>query len=346
MGYRLQAPLRDRIARQLFMGGLVCLGLTAPCAKAASGFVCRVNCPDLTAEGAAEVEARARAALITSELPVNEATLACDSQKVTATVTADQSSVQTAVPKTGTNLSDLLLDAFEDALSRLSAERLAQTGAPAEPGPDTTAGAAEARAPLPAAPKNLTPTPEPSVSSAPAPRSNRERRSLPRPARAAPRAVEVAFGAALEAWGGDAASGPVVGASYGTRTLALALRVQLLFPLRAGPAFRAVELGGALGLQWRPTWSEGARLLVGAGASLLSATVRSPYAARGVTRVGAGFVDLTLSRPLWFGPWAVVPEGGLRLFTAERRVTLDQDTQLKLPPPAPHVAVTISRRFE
>lgn len=140
--------------------------------------------------------------------------------------------------------------------------------------------------------------------------------------------------------------GPLAGTSYALQTLSLGLRAEALFPLRAAPAFRAVELSAALALQWHPTWSAGARFAIGAGASLLSATVNAPYAAGGVTHLGAGFVDLTLSRPLWLGRWALLPEAGLRLFTAQRRVTLDQHTQLNLPLPAPHLAVNILRRFE
>ena len=140
--------------------------------------------------------------------------------------------------------------------------------------------------------------------------------------------------------------GPLAATSYALQTLSLALRAEALFPLRAAPAFRAVELSAALALQWHPTWSAGARFSIAAGASLLSATVNAPYASHGVTHLGAGFVDLTLSRPLWLGPWALLPEAGLRLFTAQRLVTLDQHAQLRLPLPAPHLAVNILRRFE
>jgi hypothetical protein len=292
------------------------------------------------------VEARARAVLITSEVKVNEATLACDSENVTATVTADQSSVRSAAPKTGASLNDLLIDTFEQALSRLSAQTLSRAVTPPESEPNQAAAALEQRQASPPPAPGLAPARQPSPAGAPALRPASERPRFSRTGRAVPPAAELACGAALEAWGGDAAMGPVAGASYALRALSLALRAEALFPLRPAPAFRAVELSAALALQWHPTWSGGARLFIGAGASLLSATVNAPYASQGATHVGAGFVDLTLSRPLWLGPWALVPEAGLRLFSARRSVTLDQHTQLSLPLAAPHLAVNILRRFE
>ena len=343
--------MRDRFASQAIFVGLLCLGLASPPALAAPGppgppaFVCRVECHELTPERAAEVEARARAMLITSAVQLNEATLACDFETVTVSVTADQSTVRIAAPKTGANLSDRLLDTFEQALSRLSAQTLADAVAPPESAREATAGAPEEREPLPPVAQGLAPAPQPSPPSAKVLRPPSERPRFSPTGRAAQYGAELACGAAVEAWSGDAVMGPAAGASYGSHTLSLALRVAALFPLHAAATFRALELSGALGVRWQPTWSAGTHWVVAAGVSSLSATQHEPYEPRGATHVGAGFVDLTLSRPWRFGAWGVAPELGVRLFAAKRSVTLDQDAQLSLPYSAPHFAVTISRRL-
>ena len=365
MRYGAGAPLRDRIATQASFWAILCLELAASPAHAAptSGagdrgdelaapatslqepqapakFTCRVECPELTAEKAAEVEARARAALITREAQVSEATLACDFEQVSATVTGERGAVRSVAAKSGRNLNDLLVDTFEAALSRLSAEALAGA-APADPnGPRAATEAAELSprsSPVALAPSPPPPPPPPPLSL---------RSSSSQSGATAPPRAEVQSGAALESWGGNATMGPLASASYGSRALALALRLELLLPLRPRPAFRAFEFSAALAVHWQPSWSRGARLLVGAGVSSLSATPHEPYEARGATRVAAGFATVTLSRPIWLQAWALVPEGGVRLFAERRSVTLDRDAQLHLPRVAPQLAISLLRRFE
>lgn len=364
MRYRGRAPLRDRIARQApFWWGL-CLELATPTATAApapgpsaagvttdesvlhappagavaSSFAFHVECQDLSAEQAAEVEVRARAALLTSGAALNEASLACDSEKVTATVSADQTLVLSLARTTGVSVHHLMVEAFEAAVARLSAQAPAPPRSEPEQAKGSEPGAASPPARIP-----FTPALPPVDAAVPALR--REPPRTPRAARS-PRRTEVEAGVALESWSGDAATGPLAGVSYGGPALSLALQLEALLPLRDGAAYRALELSAGIAVRWQPGWLLGVRFSVGVGASWLSAAPREPYESNGPTGVSAGFLTASLCRPIWFGSWGLLPEGGVRLFGGKRSVTLDRDTLLSLPTAAQNLALGLSRRFD
>jgi len=122
--------------------------------------------------------------------------------------------------------------------------------------------------------------------------------------------------AGLSAGGNDVEYGLGIGGRIATgepASLALsewnaAARVQLTLPSLAG-------LCGSLGL----------------GGSLLIVTPTSNVTAETPTLVGAGFVELGISRPFFFGSFGIAPGVGVRAFAAPRQVLLNEREVFVLP---------------
>ena len=78
-----------------------------------------IRCAPLTREQTAEVEARARANLMTSGLPVLAADLECSSNRVTITVSAERASNTRTAALYGQNVREALIEALDAALLSL-----------------------------------------------------------------------------------------------------------------------------------------------------------------------------------------------------------------------------------
>jgi hypothetical protein len=294
-----------------------------------------VDCAELSREQAAEVEARARAEMITTGARVVAAELACDVGRVKVTVRdADRVSQLLAEATSAPDRSDRLVEAFTEALRQLQRLQLEAAAdveltvvPPARPSPPTA---------IPA-PAGVTPSVEP----LPAPR-HVERG--PRPVKAR-RLLEIGGGAALELWNGAAAVGPLLRAGYGADGLAFGGSLGALFPLAASPAFSARDVAGEVGADWQPSWSRGLRLHAGVGGSWLSANPTSPYQPRGATHLGTGLLVLALSRPIWLTRWAVLPELAVRWHTGDRRINLDDDARLLIGRVTPRLSLSLLHRF-
>lgn len=292
-----------------------------------------IDCAALTLEQAAEVEARARAELLASDMRATDVRLGCDPERVAATVRDDELVAEAERPSDGP-LSDVLIQAFNEALRQLQRQQMES--------PEFGVARAVAASPAPAegvAPPRP-PPPTPALPpAAPPPRGAGD-------AARHQRQLDLAGGVALEAWNGEPASGALLEASYGGPRLALTWRLGALWPVKSARAFSARDLEAELGFDWEPPWSRGLRLQAGAGASLLSATPRGAYEPRGVTHVGAGFLLLAIGRPIWLHPWALVPEAGVRLFAGERRINLDSDARLVIGVVTPRLGLSLRRRFD
>jgi hypothetical protein len=309
-----------------------------------------IQCEALSREQIAEVEARARAELMTNGAPVLRADLECSVDRVTVTVNAERSSIAHTVALQDRNVRDALIDALGAALLRLlhpeptsqSETPSATFGAP----PSDDAGSRVLAGPpgasvAPAAPATTTVAPPSAM------RASEPRRDItPDARRRAQRKTEVSVGPLLEWWQRRTAVGASVEAGYGSREFVLVLQAGALTEAPSTEAFDALELSASFAVRWQPEWSYGARVSTGIGAGWLRIDPREPYAPQGATQVSAGYALLELSRPVWWGAWALVPRAGVRLFAAERRVTLDGRAELVLGHAAPGVAIGLARAFD
>jgi hypothetical protein len=310
-----------------------------------------IQCEALSREHVAEVEARARAELMTNGSPVLRADLECSVDRVTVTVNSEGSSIAHAVALRDRNVRDALIEALGVALLRLLHP---------EPAPKDTSGASGGDAPgdgaVPAAPARppataLGPAAPVNVTAPVAPSSATTttvpfRDGAPGVHRRPKRTAEVSGGPALEWWQQRTAVGASLEASYGSRPFAFVVQTGALTAAPSTAAFGALELSAALAFRFQPDWSHGARATTGIGAGWLRVDPREPYAPQGATHVSAAYALLELSRPVWWGAWAFVPRAGVRLFAAERRVTLDGRAKLVLGHAAPGVAFGVARAFD
>jgi len=305
-------------------------------------------------EQAGQVEARARAELLLRDVRVDRAEFRCQAGRVTVSLRAAERSIVETADLDGGDVRDRLIEVFGIALNRLAPadanlEPVARshpdapgTQSPTAPAPSGELVVGTTAPPLPPAappPSSATPASVP----ARAQPVRRSEESHPAPSR---RTVEAAGGAALEWWRSTAAVGAAIETTYGDPFLRFGLKLGALAAVPPAEAFQAVEWNAALGGTWQPAQLQGVRLQAAIGASLLSVGPQHPYRPEGATSTSAGFGLLELSRPLWFGRWALIPELGVRVFAAERRVTLDDDAQLVLGPFVPRVTATLARSLD
>jgi hypothetical protein len=332
---------RARASRALFAGPL--LGQIAlPSVE--------IECNALSREQVAEVEARARADLMTTGVSVLHAELTCSFDRVTAMVASEETSVVHTAESEYDNLRDALIDALDAALLRLMESALASPSlpVPAAQGRSTPPreSPVEERPPAPSVPSNGA-----SPASGPLlfiPVASEEPRRDATTSPKSPRrpTLDASAAAALEFWQPLTAVGASLETSYGTSALALGVRFGALTAVPSADAFGALELSAGGAVRWQPPWSYGIRLSATLGASWLDVTPRAPYRPSGATRVAAGFAHLELSRPLRFGDFALVPAAGLRLFAAERSVNLDGRAELVIGHAAPGLAVGLAHAFD
>lgn len=336
---------RQILLRFLWFGSLAGgLGAPAPPPELAeSAPDIEIQCPTLSREQTAEVESRARAELMTSGASVLRAEFDCAFDRVTVIVSSESASIVQVSALRSPDVRDALIDALGDALLRLlrASPDSQKLSLPPAAVPNEIREPAEADAPSSPPPLTLLPPPGRAPRPLPA-RSDAQRSSAPR----TPRIWDVSGSAALEWWQQQTAAGASAELGYGGRVLSLAFRFGAFTSVPRAEAFGALELGGSLGLRYEPAWAYGVVLSAGLGASWLDITPREPYEPRGSTHVSAAFARLELSRPVRFGPWALLPAAGMRLFPAERRVNLDGRAELVLGHFAPGVALGVGRALE
>lgn len=288
-----------------------------------------IECPGLSREQTAEVEARARAALLTAGLDVAELELGCDAEQVRAKLRVRGETSESVVPLDAGAVPGQLMRALDGAIQRSTQ--------PHEPQPE------------PAAPSSATFESDraPSVSTQPtiaAPPPSAEPRRAPVPPRGPRLVASVAAGGVLEAWGSRLVPGALLHSRFGGEQVGVTWSAS--YQVAQASLFRVGELGVALGADYRPQRAGGLVLEASVGFSLLSVTPHAPYRPRGATSLSAGFVRALLARPIALGRFAIVPSAGVRLFTAPRRLRLDGQQQLKLGYAAPELLLGVSYRFD
>lgn len=311
---------------------LVLACLLTPARVQAEEHSVSVACPELDREDAAEIETRARAALLTSALHASIA-INCEAEGVLVAAQSADDSTSVRVTPTGATFRDEVLAAVDAALERLRPQKPPNL---APPSADTD----EAAPPL--APVSA-PPPAPSVSlGSPAPTPTR-RVAAPLPRS---RFHTELFGAAgFEAWSARLAGIARVGARYGDRRVRLGLRGGAARLLVQDASFSATELSVAVQADLELGLG-GTRLALDVGPSLLVVAPAGDVSALGDLTAAALLVGAELSRPVWLGRMAVVPALGVRWFGGTRGVTLDRNERFTLAGFSPHVTLGLLYRLE
>ena len=295
-----------------------------------------VDCALLDAERSAEVEARVRATLLTARVPEARVTISCTTGSAEVEVEADTRAARVALNAEAPELPGRLLDAVDRALSELARSGQAEPDASPEP-------VVEPRPMPPAAP----PLPAPAPAPAP-PRAPPSPPSIAPPApRQTPAVLEAAALGLLEPWSHGLTVGGKAGLGYGVGTLRAGVAVGFTTLTPRDTAFRVHEWNAALELNWQPPWAYGVRAGLGLGASLLAVAPRADLTPRHGTTRGAGFAELSCSRPLWLTRhWAFAPRLALRVFTAKRTVNVNDAEALALSGVVPSFGLALLYRLE
>jgi hypothetical protein len=296
----------------------------------------RLACPDLTTERAAELESRVRADLLTAELAAT-VLVSCQAERTEVYVDAAPDSVTVQVPTTPSvnTFRDDVLRGVEEALQELLQRRAGLHDKANAPKPSAPPVAIEPK-PATGGPASLRPPPL----AKPAPR--------PSPVIEPPaRAWTELFGGALgEAWSDRIAVGGSLGVARSTPTIWFGLRAAVLRPASGSADFAATEgqISAELGVQ--PRFLAGVRASLGLGPSVLFIAPRGSLTTRNDTATSSLFVAAHVSRPFWFGRFALWPDVGARLFTGPRGVHIDGDERLRLSGVVPALSLSLVYRLE
>jgi hypothetical protein len=292
----------------------------------------QIVCSELTTERAAELESRLRANLLTSE-PAVRVLVTCQTAKTELRVASTTDEIAVDVQSSSVDtFRDDVLRAVEDARLLLARRRASATAAPIEAPPNQ---------PLPApAPASSPPV---TVAVPPPP---------PLPAKVpAPLVIERSwtelFGQLLgESWGPPVAGGGRLGIARSTPVLWYGLRTAVLRSAAQSSDFSATEWHASAELGLQPAIAAGVRVAFGLGPSVLFVAPHGGLTARARTATSALFVEARVSRPFWFGHWAILPELGVRLFTRERGVRIDAEERLDLRGFVPQLSVGVAYRAD
>ena len=340
VGYRVAYQRGFWRALSWAVGAVVPLVLNIPSARAAADGVV-VVCPGLAEAPAAELEARARATLLTSELSATVAISCVGEGAVVVQVEAGGDSVTLKLRVAAATLREEVLRALDRALADLGA-RPTPDGPTAAPAPTSStatrsggSGSSGGSQPGPGAPE--TPeveTPETSPASS-------TDRSSPADAR---RARETEVGAVFigESWGNSPALGGGLRAAVRfDSTWSCGIRAGALHPLALGEA-TVIEAHAMLEAAVTARSLAGLRFAVGAGPSLLFASPESGFVAPRATLKSALRIEAQIGRPFrWH--WAeLTPWVGARAFTAERAVSVAEQARLVLGGIRPQFGLTLS----
>jgi hypothetical protein len=315
-------------ALSLAIGIPLPLALNIPSARADADVIdgVVVVCPDLPEARTAELEARARATLLTSDLSATVA-ISCVGEAVVVQVSAGDDSVTLKLRVAASTLREEVLRAIDRALADLGA-RLTPAGQPAAraPGP-STATASDLSELGPEAAE--TPSPPPAREPAPT---------------AQPSTIETEVGAHIigERWGNrPALGGGLRGALRFDSSWSFGIRAGALHP----PTFReatVIEAHAMLEAAVTARGLAGLRFGVGAGPSLLFASPESGFVARSATMKQAIRVEAQIGRPFRWHRVELTPWVGARVFTAERGVRIADEARLSVGGVQPQFGLTLS----
>jgi hypothetical protein len=285
-----------------------------------------VSCGEWSTEQASQVEARIRAALLLEDSGARRVLIVCEGGRVEVIVESSQVHLTRPVVRGPESLEDSIVQTVDQALRDL------QTPPPAPPSepPPPLEPTQPAPPPVVAPPVAVAP-PAASASAAP-------------PATVSPPArLEVSLGIVGERWSTHNALGARAAAALGNERLRYGIELGGLAALGEPAGFDVNEWHAGARLSWSPSWSLGVRGNLGLGGSLFL-TAPNGLNVDSATSLSAGFAELSLSRPFWFGVVGVSPGLGVRISSAERRVRINEMEQLLLPVLVPAASLSLMWR--
>ncbi len=266
-----------------------------------------VACPDLPEATAAELEARARASLLTSDIAA-AAAISCMGEGAIVQVDAGDDSVTIRLRVPAATLREEVLRALDRALADLRT-RVPTEAVAAPPAPRTAPVA-----PVPRLDPASVETPPPS--------------STPRLSRPVTVDAEVGAHALGESWGdGLALGGGLRTAVRFDATWSCGIRAGALHALRLDEA-TVIEAHAVLEAAVTARSLAGLRFGLGVGPSLLFASPKSGFVAPGATLQSAVRVEAQVGRPFRWRGVELTPWVGARAFTAERGVRVAEQARL------------------
>ncbi len=305
--------------------GLIAALVLNVCARPtnAEEFRVPVACPAWGSEQVAQVEARIRAAVLLEDAPPGEVQVTCHETVVTVAVRTSAGTAERPVERTSPSLEDDIVREVDAALRELNQP-------PTQPAPVPSPAPSPPAEPAPAPPVVVTPAP---VVSAPVRTDT-------------PSWLELSGGGGIERWAKHWALGFEVAPSLGDDRVRYGVRLGGSWALREGPRFDVVDAHAAVEAALQPHFAAGIRGSAALGLSQLSVTPSGSLSAETATAYGAAFVQLRISRPIWFGAFALAPSLGVRAHLAERRVLVDDVKRLALPLFVPQAQLSLiwSRR--
>jgi hypothetical protein len=320
-------------ALSLAIGAILPLASNIPPARAstnaADGVV--VVCPRLDEAPAAELEARARATLLTSDLSATVAISCLGEGVVVVQVDAGGESVTLKLRVLTATLREEVLRALDRALADLGA-RLTAEGATAAPALASSTVTGSGGSPLgPDAAETLPPPPtdQPDLSEKP---RERERE----------RETEVSALFVGESWGNQLALGAALRAALRfDSTWSCGIRTGVLHPLALDEA-TVIEAHALLEVAGTARGLAGLRFAVGAGPSLLFVSPESEFVAPGATLKSALRIEAQIGRPFRWRRAELTPWVGARAFTAERGLRVAEQARLVVGGVRPQFGLALS----
>jgi hypothetical protein len=299
-----------------------------------------VACPDLPQAKAAELEARARATLLTSDLSATVA-ISCAGEQVVVQVDAGDDGVSLKLRVLEATLREEVLRALDRALADLSA-RMARDDQAATPAPAPTT-ATESGVPQPG--RDAADTADtadtadkPDAAETPPP-PTQEPAS---PGQLTTTETEVGALVVGESWRDGIALGAGLRAAvHFDSTWSCGIRAGALYPVGLREA-TVVEAHALLEAAITARGLAGLRFTLGAGPSLLFASPESGYVAPRETVKSAVRIEAQIGRPFRWHRAELTPWVGARTFTAERGVRVAEQARLVLGGVQPQFGLALS----
>jgi len=294
-----------------------------------------LECPPLSADDAAQVEARLLASLAMRDAVDLNVTIACDGGSAVVSVGGPDRAP--SVVLSGAATREEILALAERAVAQVLSNDAATNGVVPSP-PEAAASAA---------------LPEASVASvASAERAPPKQAAVARvavvPTRAAPECVtpadhasRVSADIALESWGSHPALGIALGLEQTAGRWAYAFLAGGARSLSDPAPAQVTEWTAAGELSWQSEHAAGIRVSTQLGLSLLVLDPESDVAASSGTTKAAGFMDFAVSRPIWLGRFGIAPGLGARAFSAKRLIRSEGAADLQLSTPSVRGLLTL-----
>jgi hypothetical protein len=313
---------------------ILCCGSISGVAQAAEPQV-SVACPGWRREAAAEVEARIRTTLLAESLDATRVVVACQSDTTSVQIESEQGALLRTVARRSSAIEDDVVAATEAALREIASRAQAKLAAAS---PD----AQLVTAPPPTVAPALTPAPD-----APALKAKVASSHPPAaPRRAGVTMAEVQASSIGERWGNHWAWGGEASLSVASASRGFGIVLGGRAALREPTSFDLDEWNASVRFAQAMPKLVGLRVTAGVGASLLVTAPATHVVSESSNLLSAAFVELRLYRPFWFGPFALAPALGVRLFSARRNVRVNAEERLALPLFVPQAALLLIYRRE